>query len=763
MPRDKLASASELSDPSESLGGEGNLWRFLQACWLYGYPNCALDDIFQRALTINRTSAKTKGNYCPVETSIHTKGSDKPQTEDGIWLPLYADGMAGDEASLLQTSISYGCKLHKRRTELQVARDAEEARQAALTAEAKRRLAAKQSKQKGKAASFSATRAKRSRAPPQPEDMDEEQDELESDSKEEEVVQAETNAEEALRLVGRQVKPDTWRTKAEGKTWKHVADNPSLVKHLSAIKDVPKDVSFTNIVAVKVDLEDTSGSIAVDQEAGQVEHDIRGIDGDLTSDEAADSFAIPSKAALAQYEPFDLTKLGYRTHPLDAKLDKALRQRLTLSETQLQSGLWFFRKVAFDIRKTSALRQQMEALSDEELFDRRDWSTGGIVADPPGLGKTVIAILFALIYRKLKVSNKPCLFIVKTSVSQQFGKEVFRFVDVTLGDVSDGELHLLSLTKSNDKGKRVPREFKDNDRTMWNADLLVVVSNKNTAPKAKKDPRLPFHTSWKYGLVCYNEVHDLPQTTAGTFSMEYNVQREFTVGFSGTPIRNVEHFLFVMAFCGHPAAKIGTAEKARSLGRAISNSMTLDEADRENVGRVFRDNILQWTTQRDVSLIGRGGDLTALETLVSRLYGERMPQEQHLASAPFSSTTPPAAEGMATQQLRDRRPCTPVPPSPTISAHSSPQPLPLEPSTLEPMIIDLTRSPSPPAAGTEQLIGWSPEADESRICAQSPFLANARVELERPFFDYVWPGILTLGRAGQTPSRSVAASSRLCR
>jgi hypothetical protein len=33
--------------------------------------------------------------------------------------------------------------------------------------------------------------------------------------------------------------------------------------------------------------------------------------------------------------------------------------------------------VAFDIRETSALRQQMEALSDEELFDRRDWSTGG--------------------------------------------------------------------------------------------------------------------------------------------------------------------------------------------------------------------------------------------------------------------------------------------------------------------------------------------------------------------------------------------------
>jgi hypothetical protein len=298
---DAAASASGLLDPSESFGGGEPLWRFLQERWPYGYPDRALDDIFQRALTLNRTSAKTKGNYCPIETTIrragfakadlthvmltfelafktllalelhrsghrclsrnrkstiHSQGRihdvlkcnpvikkwldptveyydalrdatantadngltevairyvqlnfaadgevspdsakvlylrkvarnfhhhyvnlavdsimqqfwqaatstwlasnkqanattrsqwedlrnrcyrdtallddpDEPQTDDGIWLPLYADGMARDEASLLQTSISYGCELHERRAELQAASEAEEAR-----------------------------------------------------------------------------------------------------------------------------------------------------------------------------------------------------------------------------------------------------------------------------------------------------------------------------------------------------------------------------------------------------------------------------------------------------------------------------------------------------------------------------------------------------------------------------------------------------------------------------------------------------------
>jgi hypothetical protein len=51
----------------------------------------------------------------------------EPLTEDGIWLPRYADGMAGDESTLLQAGITYGCEVHERRAELQAAKEAEQA------------------------------------------------------------------------------------------------------------------------------------------------------------------------------------------------------------------------------------------------------------------------------------------------------------------------------------------------------------------------------------------------------------------------------------------------------------------------------------------------------------------------------------------------------------------------------------------------------------------------------------------------------------
>jgi hypothetical protein len=297
---DAAASASGLLDPSGPFGDGEPLWRFLQERWPYGYPDRAIDDIFQRALTLNRTSAKT-GNYCPVETTIRRAGFAKadlthvmftfelgfktmlalelhryghrcllsrnrkstvrsqqriydvlksnpvirkwlkptvehydalrdaiasaadngltevairfvqlnfpgddgispgsatalylrrvardvhhhyvdlavdsimqqfwqaatstwlasnkqahattrsqwedlrsrcyrdrallsdagePLTEDGIWLPRYADGMAGDESTLLQAGITYGCEVHERRAELQAAKEAEQA------------------------------------------------------------------------------------------------------------------------------------------------------------------------------------------------------------------------------------------------------------------------------------------------------------------------------------------------------------------------------------------------------------------------------------------------------------------------------------------------------------------------------------------------------------------------------------------------------------------------------------------------------------
>ncbi|SPO45131.1 uncharacterized protein PSANT_02817 [Moesziomyces antarcticus] len=87
--------------------------------------------------------------------------------------------------------------------------------------------------------------------------------------------------------------------------------------------------------------------------------------------------------------------------------------------------------------------------------------------------------------------------------------------------------------------------------------------------------------------------------------------------------------------------------------------------------------------------------------------------QQDTGSQPYSSTAAPAAEAVATQP----RPCTPVPTSPTISAHPSPQLLPGEPSTLEPTIIDLTRSPSPPSAAPAAVSNES--ADNHRDGAAS--------------------------------------------
>lgn len=111
-------------------------------------------------------------------------------------------------------------------------------------------------------------------------------------------------------------------------------------------------------------------------------------------------------------------------------------------------------------------------LSDTKLFQRRDWLSRGIIANLPGLGKTIIAIVFALIYRKLKDANKPVLFIVKASISAQYCKEVFRFVDAICGDLLNGGLHLLDLSGSEHESKRVPRAFQAKYR-IWILTFLL--------------------------------------------------------------------------------------------------------------------------------------------------------------------------------------------------------------------------------------------------------------------------------------------------
>lgn len=369
---------------------------------------------------------------------------------------------------------------------------------------------------------------------------------------------AEEEAAQAIPIDIRPVVGDSWKTKAEGKTWDHVKEAPSLVEVLDKLQDFPTNASFTGLGVAKIDQEEIAGSIRVDPDMGQFDADVQGLDGTLSSDaclrilaylfsafpnaeaiRGAESFSIPNASEYSKYEPFDLTELGFRKFPLNASDNQPSKATLKLSQTQLQAGVWFFRRLARDIRETNALHQQFEDLSDFEIFRRRDWARGGIIADPPGLGKTVIAAFFALTFRKLNIVDKPALFLVKSSVSKQYSRELLRFINCSSGETPGTGLHLLDLTASDYELKRVPRSFNAKDTRVWNSNLLVVVANKITSLRAKADRRCPLSTGWKYGLLNYDEVHDLPRTSAKTFPMEFSVQRHFTVGFSGTPIRNI--------------------------------------------------------------------------------------------------------------------------------------------------------------------------------------------------------------------------------
>lgn len=229
---------------------------------------------------------------------------------------------------------------------------------------------------------------------PMAEDGDEEFDELESssdDSRDDDEV----DAEEAIPADVTPVKGDTWKTKAEGKTWDHAKQAESLVRHLEATKNFPRDVDFADALFTKVDLQDSAGSIAVAPDLGELDANVEGLDGKLTSDEClralsflfktfpnaqalreAEHFRVPPASELVQYQPFDLGELGFRACPLTAS-GRDGNKPLRLSQTQLQAGLWFFRRVARDVRETNVLENQFDCLSEVELFLKRDWAKGG--------------------------------------------------------------------------------------------------------------------------------------------------------------------------------------------------------------------------------------------------------------------------------------------------------------------------------------------------------------------------------------------------
>lgn len=55
------------------------IWSFIRENWPYGYPDRAINDIFQRALTLNvqtdtRNAGKKKVNYCSIEATLRRLG-----------------------------------------------------------------------------------------------------------------------------------------------------------------------------------------------------------------------------------------------------------------------------------------------------------------------------------------------------------------------------------------------------------------------------------------------------------------------------------------------------------------------------------------------------------------------------------------------------------------------------------------------------------------------------------------------------------------
>ncbi|KAI3478235.1 hypothetical protein L1887_59846 [Cichorium endivia] len=141
---DAAASASGLLDPSGPFGDGEPLWRFLQERWPYGYPDRAIDDIFQRsatALYLRRVARDVHHHY--VDLAVDSIMQQFWQAATSTWLASNKQahattrsqwedlrsryGMAGDESTLLQAGITYGCEVHQRRAELQAAKEAEQA------------------------------------------------------------------------------------------------------------------------------------------------------------------------------------------------------------------------------------------------------------------------------------------------------------------------------------------------------------------------------------------------------------------------------------------------------------------------------------------------------------------------------------------------------------------------------------------------------------------------------------------------------------
>ncbi|SJX63298.1 uncharacterized protein SRS1_14119 [Sporisorium reilianum f. sp. reilianum] len=151
----------------------------------------------------------------------------------------------------------------------------------------------------------------------------------------------------------------------------------------------------------------------------------------------------------------------------------------------------------------------------------------------------------------------------------QYLNEVFRFVD------TDKAVDVVDLTGSSWESKKLPRAVKERQKTgEWDDRMFVVITNKVVVQHPRKKAQehfIPTSSSNAYGLVVYDEVHGFPSHSAKSFQREFDIKRNFSIGFSATPIRDLWNFLPILSFCGNPLAKMGdAAEVCGHTSRASS-------------------------------------------------------------------------------------------------------------------------------------------------------------------------------------------------
>lgn len=124
----------------------------------------------------------------------------------------------------------------------------------------------------------------------------------------------------------------------------------------------------------------------------------------------SDSLPFPR---LQQQSHWTSSSLASEEIPLtvDLKVPPAPAKRFELSLTQLQACCWFMHRLLDKVEATQAAK--LLGKTDKAIDEERNLSRGGPVANPPGLGKTLTAIAFHLIYRVIGTKQLPALFIDK--------------------------------------------------------------------------------------------------------------------------------------------------------------------------------------------------------------------------------------------------------------------------------------------------------------------------------------------------------------